>query len=303
MYICNIFFFILSRTLNFIFYYVSFLFWCSEKKEHNINISFLKNYYFKLQQKRKKINIIITDKLRCCTWNIHYGYDAKGRYVFPHVVNYLKEMDFDIIFLQEMNNHIYKINNEDITLSDYLGNILNMKNATNNELTILSKFPITNIKLNTYITTNNSFGNRILRCKIHYSKNKAITCINTHLNNDFTGYEQIEAIQSLGIDKFILSHKKNNKKLLLGGDFNSPRFFYVNTYLSQLFNQIDKNNIITFPTYYPLVNLDKVWLNESNTEQSLHHLCSDDSNYCSDHRPVLFEIKLNHSISVPALSS
>lgn len=300
----NLFFLYLSRTINLLFYFFSTMFW-SYNKENETNISFLKNYQYKLMNKLGKKSKT-TDTIRCCTWNIHHGYDAQRRFILPQIIQYLKDMDFDIVFLQEVNNNTYKINDDTTqTISEYIAKILDMNVSAMGELTILSKFLITDeIKHKTfYVTKNHSFGNHILCCNIKYTEKDEITCVNIHLNNDFTGYEQLEAIKGLDLDKLILSHKENNKKLLVCGDFNAPRSFSVNSEMSQLFAQNDENIIVTYPTYYPIVGLDKVWLNETNTNQSITNLCSDNSNYYSDHIPLLFEIKLTHNISVPGFTS
>ncbi len=302
MNVWNVFSFAISRALNFIFYLMSFIYWSSEKENHN-NIAFLTNYKFKLRNK-KEIKHIEANKLRCCTWNIHHGYDSSWRFVLPQIIQYLNEMDFDIIFLQEVNNSKYNINNNSTNISEYIGSILNMEVSSIDELTILSKFPIDTTRYTNYYTNNNySFGNHMLTCKIKYTDNDEIVCVNIHLNNDFIGYEQHEAIKKLELNKLILSHKENNTKLLVCGDFNAPRSFSVNSEISQLFSQKDKNNAITYPTYYPFFCLDKVWLNETNTNQTIANIYSDNSNYYSDHIPLLFEIKLNHSISIPVLTS
>ncbi len=298
----NIFKFTISRSLNFIFFLFSSLSWC-HKKENDTNIAFLKNYNFKLQNK-KEITHIETNKLRCCTWNIHHGYDFSRKYVFPQIIEYLKQMNFDIIMLQEVNNSKYNIDDNNTTVSEYMGNILNMEVSAIDELTILSKFPIdTTIYTNYYGDNNYNFGSHMLTCKIKYTDRDELVCSNIHLNSDFTGYEQKEAIKKLELDKLILSHKKQNKNILICGDFNAPRSFLVNSELSQLFSQKDKNCAVTFPTFYPIFCLDKVWLNETNTNQSITNLYTDNSNYYSDHIPLLFEIKLNHNISVPTLTS
>ena len=303
MNIYNLFFLYLSRTINLLFYFFSTMFW-SYKKENETNISFLKNYRFKQRQKLET-TVKTTDTIRCCTWNIHHGYDSQRRFALPQIIQYLKEMDFDVIFLQEVNNNMYNIDDTTINISDHIAKILDMNVSAMGELTILSKFPITDeIKHKTFYTIKNcSFGNHILCCSIKYTQTDEITCVNIHLNNDFTGYEQLEAIKGLNLDNLILSHKENNKNLLVCGDFNAPRSFSVNSEISQLFAQDDKNVAITYPTYYPIAGLDKVWLNEINTNQSITNVCSDNSNYYSDHIPLLFEIKLNHNISVPALTS
>ena len=302
MNVCNIFSFAISRVLSYILYILSSISWSCEK-ENATNIAFLKNYNFKLQNK-KEITYTETNKLRCCTWNIHHGYDSSRRYVFPQMIEYFKQMNFDIIMLQEVNNSKYNIDDNNITVSEYMGNILNMEVSAIDELTILSKFPIDNtIYTNYYTNSNNSFGNHMLTCKIKYTDNEEIMCVNIHLNNDFIGYEQQEAVKKLELDKLILSHKRNNKKILVCGDFNAPRSYSVNSDLSHLFSQKDNNFAITYPTYYPIVCLDKVWLNETNTNQSITNVYTDNSIYYSDHIPLLFEIKLNHNISVPALTS
>jgi len=299
---CNIFTYAFSRALSFILYFFCYISW-SYKKENDTNIAFLKNYNFKLQNK-KEITYTETNKLRCCTWNIHHGYDSSRKYVFPQMLEYFKQMNFDIIMLQEVNNSKYNINDNNTTVSEYMGNILNMEVSAIDELTILSKFPIdTTIYTNYYTNNNYSFGKHMLTCKIKYTDNEEIDCVNIHLNNDFTGYEQQEAIKKLELDKLILSHKRNNKKILVCGDFNAPRSYSVNSDLSHLFSQKDNNFAITYPTYYPIVCLDKVWLNETNTNQSITSVYTDNSIYYSDHMPLLFEIKLNHNISVSALTS
>ena len=292
----------ISRMINYLFYYLSFIFWHSKSKDDEIDQSFLNNYYFKLSHKKDK-QIIHKTSLRCCTWNIHHGYDIIHNYTMPFITSYIQQMDFDIIFLQEVNNTIFNINNEDITLTTYLSQLLDMESIHYNGLTILSKFPLSNMQSKSYYVICNSFGNHILQCDISLANNKKITCINTHLNSDIIGYEQYEAIPKLGIDKIIEEHNRNDTNLLIAGDFNSPRLFYLNSYFSNMFNQTDINNALTFPTIYPITNLDKVWCNKKNDKIKINNINCDDSIYFSDHRPLLYELILDYSISVPVLIS
>ena len=98
-------FYIISRIINYLFYYISHMLWFTEKKEDDINLAFLHNYNFKINRGNKTVSTFTnSNKLRCCTWNIHYGYDVKRNFVIPDIINYLINMDFDIIFLQEINN-------------------------------------------------------------------------------------------------------------------------------------------------------------------------------------------------------
>lgn len=292
----------ISRSINYISYYLLFIFWPCESREDETNRSFLQNYNFKLMQKKNK-EIISKKNIRCCTWNIHHGYDITRKYTMPFISSYLQQMDFDIIFLQEVTNTIFNINNEDRTLTTYLSKLLDMEPIHYNGLTILSKFPLTNIQSKSYYVGNNSFGNHILRCDINLVKGKTITCVNTHLNSDIIGYEQIEAIPKLGIDKIIENYNNNNDTLLITGDFNAPRLFSLNRYFSELFKQTDVNNVLTFPTIYPIANLDKVWYNEKNNEIKIKTITCDNSVYYSDHIPLLYELSLDYNISVPVLMS
>jgi len=291
-----------SRFINYLFYYLSFIFWHSEIREDEINESFLNNHYFKLSHKRKK-EIISKKNLRCCTWNIHHGYDITHKYTMPFITSYLQEMDFDIIFLQEVNNTVFTIHDEDVTVTTYLSQLLDMESIHYNGLSILSKFPISDITSNSYYIGYNSFGNNILSCNINLMNNKAVACINTHLNSDILGYEQCESISKLGIDNIIKDCNNSNNNLLVVGDFNSPRLFSLNRHLSKLFHQPDINNALTFPTIYPIVNLDKVWCNQKNDDLKINYINCDNSIYYSDHFPLLYELTLDYNISVPVLIS
>ena len=127
----------ISRTINCLLYYLSFIFRPSKSTTDEIDQSFLNNYYYKLSQKIDK-KIVHKSSLRCCTWNIHHGYDIIHNYTMPFIASYIQHMDFDIIFLQEVNNTKYNIHNEDnITLTTYLSKILDMESIHYNGLTIL----------------------------------------------------------------------------------------------------------------------------------------------------------------------
>lgn len=298
----NYIYYFSSRFINYLFYYSSFIFWKSEGREDEINESFLYNYHFKLSQKKRK-EIISKNTLRCCTWNIHRGYDITHNYTMPFITSYLKEMDFDVIFLQEVNNTVFTIHDEDVTITTYLSKLLDMESIHYNGLSILSKFPISDIKSNSYYVGYNSFGNHILRCNINLVNNKTFTAINTHLNSDIVGYEQYESIAKLGLDNIIHEHNNNSSNLVIVGDFNSPRLFSLNHYFSNMFHQTDPNNALTFPTIYPIANLDKVWCNQKNNDLKINYINCDNSIYYSDHFPLLYELVLDYNISVPVLIS
>ena len=275
-----------------IMFFLSNLFWMGSKREDEIHSDFLTSYYYNIKYS-PPTTIIHHDTihpLRCCTWNIHRGFDSKWNFKIPSILDYLNNMDFDIIFLQELPNKKYS--KYDINYAEFLSSYLGLHYIYDRNQCILSKFPLYNKSFNSYFLCEKSYGNHLLSAYTLINDDIEIKLHNIHLNCDITGYEQRTSLRQLELDKSILNCNSESKNMILAGDFNAPSWFSISSFLSILFGETDKNKKNTFPTTFPFLNFDKVWINEKKGQLKLEYICVDYSIYFSDHKPILFELFL-----------
>ena len=222
-------------------------------------------------------------------WNIHYFTNNNNKCSFVEQFEYLQDKRPDVICLQEVKCKTFTINNKSCNQLQCIANKLGYYYVHINELAVLSKFKIQKHKFISHYPTGNSFGNRsiIFEVVINY---RIITILNIHLHNDIFGLEQLNFYEEY-LQKIIDAYNKKNKPLILCGDFNS---LIIHPILYKIRNQLQITNINyedypnTFPTNYPLFQLDKCYSNEyySKVITLLNSNVDKKCNY-SDHFPVL----------------
>ena len=114
--------------------------------------------------------------------------------------------------------------------------------------------------------------------------------MNLHLHNDLFGMEQLIFYYKY-LKKLIKNCNENKQTLIICGDFNSIPFHPVISKIKkrlQITNPTYDNYSYTFPTNYPILQLDKCYSNESITNNiSLLDSTPDTNCMLSDHFPLL----------------
>jgi len=214
---------------------------------------------------------------------------------FGKVFSLIQEVKPDVVFFQEIINkdNKRKIDSHglellaDSTWYDYRFH----KNATYSELSygnaIISRFPIVEDDL-LNISTNTFEQRGCLYSKIKYPKDGKFHNIHlfcTHLNL----LKKSRLKQVALIKKFILSKVNTHEAIVLGGDFNdwdkSTQKFLLGIFSeSEIYFQ--KQGIKSFPSIFPLLPLDKLYVHnlEILSEKSIKGFLS------SDHLPIILDV-------------
>ena len=244
---------------------------------------------FSVFPKVKNIFHSTHSNLTILNWNIHYFTDSKDNCTFINQFDYLKEKNPDIICLQEVKCKTFEINNEKCNQLKCIAEKLGYYYFHIDELAVLSRYKILQHKFISHYPTSNSFGNRCILFKIEINK-KLITILNLHLHNDLFGVEQLSFYYKYLKD--IINHYNNTKKILIiCGDFNSIPFnqlIYKIKRKLQINNPNYDNYTNTFPTNYPIFQLDKCYSNETITNNiTLIDSTPDTNCKFSDHLPLI----------------
>tara|TARA_Y100000389_G_C17452924_1_gene516062 strand:- start:1396 stop:2289 length:894 start_codon:yes stop_codon:yes gene_type:complete len=227
--------------------------------------------------------------LTILNWNIHYFTDYQNNCTFIKQFDYLKEKQPDIICLQEVKCKTFEINNKKCNQLKCIAEKLGYYHIHINELAVLSKYKILHHKFISHYPNSNSFGNRSILFHIKVN-NKIITILNLHLNNDLFGMEQLSFYYKY-LKKLIQKYNESKQILIICGDFNSIPLHPIISKLKhrlQIANPEYDNYPHTFPTNYPILQLDKCYSNEFIIND-LELLDSTPDTTCilSDHFPLI----------------
>lgn len=213
-------------------------------------------------------------QLKVLSHNIHKGFNwSKTRVTLEKLAFAIQEQNADIVFLQEIVGEDLRTSRFGKKLSvksqlEYLAkaigphcayapNYQHSKGHHGNA--IFSKYPIRNWS-NHNISTNRLEQRGLLHCQIdipHVKKDIQAFC--SHLNL-FSGRKA----QHTKIENFILDKVKHNDAILLAGDFNdwdlkAQRVIEKKLQLVEVFKQQDGCYAKSFPAFFPLVSLDRIY--------------------------------------------
>ncbi|MFI3209580.1 MAG: endonuclease/exonuclease/phosphatase family protein [Peptostreptococcaceae bacterium] len=170
-------------------------------------LSFVTFYEFNYLPSKKELSIV--------SYNIHSGLD---KHMFPTLydtMNFLKNLDADIICLQEVNESSkagFQVSSfkEELNMYSYFGaNVL--KSGNNYGLSIHSKYPI---KYENHIYLTSKKEQRGMLHTTISIKGKKIDIINLHLG---LSYEE----QTVQIDEMLEYLKRLDNPYIVVGDFNA----------------------------------------------------------------------------------
>lgn len=234
------------------------------------------------------INLDYTN-LTILNWNIHYFTDYNNKCMFIKQFDYLKEKQPDIICLQEVKCKTFEIGNEKCNQLKCIAEKLGYYYIYINELAVLSKYKIKHHKYISHYPNSNSFGNRGILFQIEINT-KNINILNLHLHNDLFGAEQLLFYYN-HLKIIIQEYNNSNQILIIAGDFNSIPFHPLISKIKkrlQINNPEYDNYSYTFPTNYPVLQLDKCYSNEYITNSIMLLDSTPDTNCkLSDHYPLI----------------
>lgn len=242
-------------------------------------------------------------QLSILTWNIHKGFSSGNRhFVLPTMREMLRELDVDIVILQEVQGehqlHSRRIRNwPDTSQFEYLADSMwphyaYGKNAIadgrHHGNAILSRYPFSdwgNINLSPW-----RFASRSL---LHGSITLPDTGFSLHLvclHLGLFGLEQRKQLRLL--NEHLNKQSGGHQALLVGGDFNDWSSRQVNRVMDPSLQMqeahytLNKRFAATFPAVYPLLCMDRLYY-RGLVPLSCECLDTAEWKALSDHIPLL----------------
>jgi endonuclease/exonuclease/phosphatase family metal-dependent hydrolase len=237
--------------------------------------------------------------IRLLCFNIHGGYDLKGRRDLRRVHELMDTLDIDIGVFQEMETRpSYGGTEEDIDILAGLSRSYHLPGPTLKEgegwygNLIISRFPIIRAQVHNLETIKVLEPRNAVDALIETPHGK-IRIIGTHLSlSSLVRWFEIRNLIKL-VDE-VEEEAKN--PVLFMGDINEWRWpSKLLRHLDNLMTPIPSGK--TFPAFLPLFRLDRVWCGEPALDVTAQTLTGPHARYLSDHLPVLIEIRGLEKIS------
>ena len=222
---------------------------------------------------KKEVNIV--------SYNIHSGLNKNMFPTLFDTIDFLKQVDADIICLQEVNESAragFQVSSfkEELKMNSHFGaNVVDL--GYNYGLATYSKYPIKEEEHIYLSSFREQRGMLHTTVKVDYRK---LNIINVHLgleNNEreIQIKELLDFIKKLGDEPYIVL-----------GDFNQGNINIDNNILKDVAKELGKSNILTFPT--GLDRIDYI-LVSPNVEVLEYDVLIKDM---SDHYPIFAKIKI-----------
>jgi len=253
-------------------------------------------------------NLFDTFYFRVVTYNIHGCVDA-NREVNPwKIVKIIRELDADIIALQEVDAEkpVSKNQNQARSISealkmDYIFFPLEEKEWHHFGLVVLSRFSFSE-----------SYCDRLpnLYPKLNPRKRGAIrVCLDTpagklHIINTHLSLFKLERRKQLNalFKKNWLSAVPEGEPVILCGDFNagpsSETYKELSKHLMDVQNILNRNSLskATFHTKSPVFQIDHIFVSSHFTILNAEVKKTTDTDTASDHLPLIAELAVKHKI-------
>lgn len=244
--------------------------------------------------------------LKILTYNIHKGFSATNtRFVLHEIKDLLRQVDADIIFLQEVhgdrviskkqfdwpNNRQFEFLADQVWHHHaYAKNAIYKSGHHGNA--ILSKYPIVAWE-NINVSLMKSASRSLLHGTIHIPEvNQNIHVICVHLGL----FERERESQLMTLSKRIQSHVPWNEPLIIAGDFNDWRGRVENHLrqdlgVKEVFKTTYGFYARTFPAWLPVLSMDRIYFRGLEVLKG-RHLYEQPWHRLSDHIPLLAEFKI-----------
>ena len=212
--------------------------------------------------------------MKIVSYNIHKGMDANNRFTLKKIINYLKEIDADIICLQEVIYSQFTILKQSLKMYGVFG-------ANINKPTLI--YGIATLSKNKILIKNHIFlqskkeQRGFLYTNVFFEE-CCIDVINTHL-----GLDKNERIEQL--NQIIDYTKRLGKAKIICGDFNEKNIF-INAF----------NDSAIYTNYQNIATFEKsnARIDYILVDKSLFiYIYNVDKINLSDHYPIITNITLN----------
>ena len=213
--------------------------------------------------------------LKIATYNIHKGLSHFNRRVVLHELRErLRELDADIVFLQEVQGehtlHGERYHNyPDGAQHDFIAEEIwphsvygknSVYEAGHHGNAILSRFPILQ-SLNTDVSAHRFESRGLLHCKIELSGQKHVHCLCVHFGLFANGRRS----QTSALIEYVRKEIPHDAPLIIAGDFNDWRNQMGKTLASELdirdvFHIAHGKPARSFPSRLPILRLDRIYV-------------------------------------------
>lgn len=231
-------------------------------------------------------------ELKVMSYNIHIGNPpSKPKLIdLNSIIKAIKAESPDLIALQEVDvntGRSGKINQAEI-IARALGMNFFFAKAINHDggdygVCILSKFPISETKINRLTTINETKGEpRVLAtAKIHLNNGTFIRFGSTHLDAQKESINR--AVQIKEINQIA---KEESLPLIIAGDLNAEEASNEIKQFDEVFTRTCQNCEPTFPVVNPKKTIDFIAFKKGNSFKTLKHYVVQE-HYASDHLPIV----------------
>lgn len=240
-----------------------------------------------------------TPSFRVATYNTHKCRGMDGR-IRPHrVAEVLRELDADVIALQEVVSLTggKREQNQAQYLADavgfefHIGETRKLRGAAYGNV-VLTRFPVKHVEVYD-LTASRREPRGCIRCDLEIAHNKVVHVFNIHLG---TGYLERRKQAEMLMSRDILRSARLKHPRLVVGDFNEWTRGLVSRMLQHEFESVDIKLHLrrkrTYPGVLPIMHLDHMYFDrELALEEFLLHR-SRMALMASDHLPLLAEFRL-----------
>jgi endonuclease/exonuclease/phosphatase family metal-dependent hydrolase len=238
--------------------------------------------------------------MRITTYNIHKCRGLDGRVRPGRIVNVLKEVDADVIALQEVLNieGSKKEHNQaafiaqELGLSPSIGKSRILRGGVYGNATMSRLKMIGSHQYDLSVPLREPRG--CLRVDLKTEEGRLIHVFNVHMGTGFK--ERRKQVNKLATKDILMNPQLKGSRIVLG-DFNEWTRGLTTRLLAEHFQsvQVDKDLpfLRTYPGFFPFLHLDHIYFEKELELKSLRIHRSRTALIASDHLPIVAEFSLN----------
>lgn len=228
-----------------------------------------------------------TRQLTAATWNIHGGVGTDGRYAPERIVDVLKEIDADVVALQEVaseqahENFLRDL--ERATGFHLVAGLLRQRRGSDFGNAVLSRYPVQSVE-HIDLCVDNYEPRGALDVCIDIGLPTPLRVMATHLG--LRPGERREQVRRI----LAVVERDNPHPTLLMGDLNE--WYLWGRPLRWLHSHFREIPVAppTFPARRPMFALDRIWVSPAGSVRRLTRHASPLARVASDHLPLVAHI-------------
>ncbi len=249
--------------------------------------------------------------IRVMTYNVHSCRGMDGKIIPERIAKVIESFNPDIVALQELKIHRHATKNIDqpLIIAQHLRMHCHFQPAIAVEgedfgISIMSRYPL-EIKRAGHLPNHPSILPKVRGINILLQPREAIWCnikienkelhlINTHLG--LRSAERLVQVKALLDDTWLGKAQKENKPMILCGDFNAGPRSKPYHLLSEHFQEVKICSKFkrkkTFMSFMPFIELDHIFFNKHLTLKNIEIPRSRSTRIASDHLPIIAEFEI-----------